>query len=156
MNKKTIVLIVSLFVELAPKTTYAATRSADPLGNPVTAWIQIIVSLVLILVLAVFSIRFLARRANVSAKGSIRVLAARQVAPNRSVQVISVQNRKFLIGIGNEVTLLADVSEDYPDPDEGDPLQAEPDFSVVLAQKLQSVRNRYKVGNGRRRSDEDS
>lgn len=133
----------SVVVWFSPKLVLAAAKAKDPLGNPALAWIQIIVSLGLILALAIFSIRFLARRSNVVTKGSIRVLAARQVAPNRSVQVIAVEQKKYLIGIGNEVTLLADITADYPEPSDPKSLGNDSEFSTLLAQTLSSVRERY-------------
>lgn len=139
-----------VLAEAAPSTSTAT----QPLGNPVTAVVNVIVVLILILALAVFSIRFLARRSRVASKGSIRVLAARQIAPNRSVQVIALEDKRFLIGVGTDVTLLADVTDDYPElePNAGFSA-AQGDFSAVLSQTLQSVRNRYKGNDSRKESE---
>ena len=82
------------------------------------------------------------------------MLAARQIAPNRSVQVIALEDKRFLIGVGTDVTLLADVTDDYPElePNAGFSA-AQGDFSAVLSQTLQSVRNRYKGNDSRKESE---
>lgn len=148
-RKTTVVAMTFLLVQALPKTVFAATSPKDPLGNPVMSWIQLFVSLVLILALAIFSIRFLAKRSNVALKGSIQVLAARQIAPNRSVQVIAVENKKYLIGVGNEITLLADVTDDYPNHEGPVKSEGEVNFPAVLEQALQTVRNRYRGAGGK-------
>jgi len=109
--------------------------------------IGVIVKLVLVLGIvigiSVFSIRFLARRTQVSSKGTIEIIAARQVAPNRSVQVIDVLGKRYLIGVGDQVSLLADLTDMLADSDK----YSEPDskFQSILANALNSVRTKYKT-----------
>ncbi|MCL6548371.1 MAG: flagellar biosynthetic protein FliO [Alicyclobacillus sp.] len=81
------------------------------LGSPVSAVVHLVLSLALVVVLAVLAIRFLAKRSRTHGGGGIDVVAWRQVGPNRTVQVIDVGGRRLLIGVGEDVTLLADVSD---------------------------------------------
>jgi flagellar protein FliO/FliZ len=87
------------------------TIGSNALGNPVGAIVGLIFALLLILALIVLTIRFLASKGQVDVRGGIRILAARQIAPNRSVQIISVGHRQFLIGVGEQVSVLAEVSD---------------------------------------------
>jgi len=120
----------------------AAQNQTSPFGNPVWTVLKLLLSLVLIVVLVVLLVRFLARRTQVEQRGGIRVLAARQVAPNKSVQVIDVEGRKYLLGVGDDVTLLADITADYPEAD--GVVEAEPGFGALLASSLQSLRARHR------------
>lgn len=119
------------------KTTKAPTL---PTVNPLGTFIQILLWLGLIIILVVFLIRFLSRKFQVQQKGSIQVLAARQLAPNRSVQVLEIQGKRYLVGVGEQVTLLADVTDDFVPVDESFDRQP---FAPLFAQALESVRNRY-------------
>ncbi|MCL6515626.1 flagellar biosynthetic protein FliO [Alicyclobacillus sp.] len=118
--------------------------NSSVLGNPVWTALQLLVSLAVVLGLAVVSIRYLSRRTRSSKTGQIQVLAARQVAPNRSVQVIEVHGRRYLIGVGDQVSLLADVTESFPaDPGDarvGD--EAQSVFARVLAERMRRLTDR--------------
>lgn len=99
--------------------------------------------IVVLLAAAAFWVRRLTNRRIVGvAKGRIDVVAARQVAPHRSVQVIRVGGKNYLIGVGENIELLSEL----PDG----PLEAEPqknasgsleflqllkDYSTKLAQR---------------------
>ncbi|MCL6636882.1 MAG: flagellar biosynthetic protein FliO [Alicyclobacillus sp.] len=87
---------------------FAADAQA-PLGNPVAAAFKLMFSLALVVVLAVVTMKWLGRRMQAPEGGMVRVLGARQLAPNRSVQVIEVYGRHYLIGVGDQVTLLAEL-----------------------------------------------
>lgn len=139
-------VIAIMEIGLGPSALAASSTTAvPPFANPVPAIIQLVLALVLVIGGILFVIRWLARRAGVQARGAIEVLAARQVAPNRSVQVIAVRDKRFLIGVGDQVSLLADVTEDFPDGASLDPtvLQNAQPFAQVLADKLAAVRKRY-------------
>jgi len=153
MSRNGRVILGAIAAWFLPVSVEAASSTTQPLGNPVTAVVNVFVVLILILALAVFSIRFLARRSRVASKGSIRVLAARQIAPNRSVQVIALEDKRFLIGVGTDVTLLADVTDDYPELEPNAGFSGEGEFATLLTQALQSVRDRYK-GNASRKESE--
>ncbi len=115
-NGQVVEMAVAAFIQMffsGRSFAWAAAHGpgGSPLGNPVGAVVGLLVALGLILVLIVLTIRFLSSRSQVDARGGIRVLAARQIAPNRSVQVISVGHREFLIGVGEQISLLAEVSD---------------------------------------------
>lgn len=125
----------------------ASSRSTPPFSNPQSSVLGLILSLGVVLVLIVLSIRFLASRTHVQQRGSIHVVAARQLAPNRSVQVIEVGGRQLLIGVGEQITLLADLSEDEPQEglhgvDDAAELSTEA-FADILATTLQDVRRHH-------------
>lgn len=115
-------------------------------SNPLPGLIEMILGLGIVLVLAYLSIRFLGRKSTVRQRGSIELLAARQISPNKSVQVIGVEGRRYLIGVGDQVTLLADLTADGEDIGQTD---AEADqggasFGLSLAQALASARARFR------------
>lgn len=120
-------------------------QAAPPFGNPVLASLNILLVLAVVIVLVVFSIRFLARLSQVQQKGAIQVLAARQVAPNRSVQVIDVQGRQYLIGVGDQITLLAEMTGEYDTITADSGLRTDAKFGQALADALRSVRDRYRT-----------
>jgi flagellar protein FliO/FliZ len=119
------------------------TVSPQQFPSPWSSLINLVLALVVVLALVIFLIRFLSKRANVQSKGSISVLAARQLAPNRSVQVIDVQGKRFLIGVGEEVTLLAEVTENFSTED--DETLGDTRFAAALSDALASVRKRYRA-----------
>ncbi|MBF8377230.1 flagellar biosynthetic protein FliO [Alicyclobacillus mali] len=100
-------------VLMMPRTAWAAKAEPIAASGGVWAYIQLVVALVLVLLLIAVLFRVLGRRAGVAARGQIEVVAARQVAPNKSVQVVQVGERLFLIGVGEDVRLLADVTDAY-------------------------------------------
>ncbi|MDQ0190546.1 flagellar biosynthetic protein FliO [Alicyclobacillus cycloheptanicus] len=135
-------------------TVYAATpsnaTSVAPLGNPVPAIIQLVLALILVIGGILFMIRWLARRAGVQTRGAIDVVAARQLAPNRSVQVIDVNGKRYLVGVGDQISLLADVTELFPE-DDGEAMAGpvgSSAFAQVLADKVAAVRKRYQHKDG--------
>lgn len=123
----------------------APTESTPSFGNPVVTILKLVLSLGLIAFLAVGLIRWLSKRSQVAQKGAVQVVAARQLAPNKSIQVVDVQGRVFVLGVGDDVTLLADLSNGLavetgrtaPDSD------TQP-FGAMLAESLQSLRDRHK------------
>ncbi|GMA59018.1 hypothetical protein GCM10025858_35210 [Alicyclobacillus sacchari] len=74
---------------------------------------KLIIAFIVVLLLLVLLFRFLGRRVGVVQRGSIQVIAARQLAPNRSVQVVEVGKKLYLLGVGENVQLLADVTDSY-------------------------------------------
>jgi flagellar protein FliO/FliZ len=112
-------------------------------GNPVWTLLQILIWLTVIIIMAVLLIRFLAHRTQVPQKGSIEVIAARQLAPNRSVQVIQIEHKKFLVGVADQITLLADVSDLFvTDAESNHSVPSQP-FAPVLAEALKTIKSRY-------------
>ena len=101
-------------------------------GNPVWVALKLFVSLALLIVLVVFTIRFLAKRAGLGAvQGEVRVLAARQLAPGRSVQVIETYGTRLLVGVGDQVTVLATLEAEE---------ETNASFADLLAQRLGTLR----------------
>lgn len=124
-------------------TTTPSSAVAPQFSSPWSALINMILALVVVVALVIVLIRFLAKRANVQSKGGIQVLAARQLAPNRSVQVIDVQGKRFLIGVGDQVNLLAEVTEHFPSVNDDAPTDNK--FADALSDALRTVRKRYRV-----------
>ncbi|WP_067931387.1 flagellar biosynthetic protein FliO [Alicyclobacillus kakegawensis] len=132
---------------------WAKTPAVDSAaGNAWLMGLRLLLALGVILALVLLTLRWLGSKGGVPAKGAIEVLAARQIAPGRFVQVIQVENRRYLIGVGEQVSLLADVTEDYPAPGGawGTAVSASADSPVaVLAAALQAVRNKRLLESGR-------
>lgn len=130
----------------------AKTKTANPNtiisgGSPGASLFNLFLSLAVIIVLVVVTIRFLARKTQVKQSGSIDILAARQLAPNRFVEVIEVQGKRYLVGVGDQVTLLADVTESFDTAVNLSPNAAS--FGQSLSDAIQSIRDKY------RRNDEE-
>lgn len=114
--------------------------------NPAAGVTEMILGLCVVLLLAYLSIRFLGRKSQIRQQGSINIVAARQVAPNKSVQVIEIQGKHYLIGVGDQVTLLADVSEDFLNSLNPSAMSGKPSstlFTDALSRALESARQRY-------------
>ncbi|RUT29723.1 flagellar protein [Paenibacillus zeisoli] len=84
-------------------------------SNFYSSLITVIVVLAVIIVLIVLLIRFLGRRNRFFSKTrSIRTVGAVGLGPNKSLQVIEIGNTVYLIGVGEDISLLDKIS----DPDE--------------------------------------
>lgn len=91
----------------------AASASTPAMPTGTGAYIKLIVAFVVILLIMVILFRLLGKRMGIQQRGTIQVIAARQLAPNRSVQVVELGERRYLIGVGENVQLLADVTDSY-------------------------------------------
>lgn len=86
----------------------------EPLGtgNTLLNLFNVILVLVVIIVLIVLLIRFLGRRNQTFMSGrSIRTLGALGLGPNKSMQVIEIGNSLYLIGVGENITLLDKITD---------------------------------------------
>ncbi|WP_339320203.1 flagellar biosynthetic protein FliO [Paenibacillus sp. FSL R10-2734] len=91
--------------------------NTEPLGsnNTLLNLLNVIIVLAVIIVLIVLLIRFLGRRNQTFMSGrSIRTLGAVGLGPNKSMQVIELGSSLYLIGIGENISILDKVT----DPDE--------------------------------------
>lgn len=91
--------------------------NSDPLGsnNTLLNLLNVILVLAVIIVLIVLLIRFLGRRNQTFMSGrSIRTLGAVGLGPNKSIQVIELGSSLYLVGIGENISILDKVT----DPDE--------------------------------------
>lgn len=91
--------------------------SSVPLGssNTLLNLLNVIIVLAVIIVLIVLLIRFLGRRNRTFMSGrSIRTLGAVGLGPNKSMQVIELGSSLYLIGIGENISILDKIT----DPDE--------------------------------------
>lgn len=91
--------------------------NSEPLGsnNTLLNLLNVIIVLAVIIVLIVLLIRFLGRRNQTFMSGrSIRTLGAVGLGPNKSMQVIELGSSLYLIGIGENISILDKVT----DPDE--------------------------------------
>lgn len=91
---------------------------------------KMVVVLVFILVLIYFTLKFINKRNKLFHKASVlENLGGISVGQNKSVQLIRIGSKVYLIGVGDNVELLEeiqdkDVKEDLLRKDEGEPLQA--------------------------------
>lgn len=89
----------------------------EPLGsnNTLLNLLNVIIVLAVIVVLIVLLIRFLGRRNQSLMSGrSIRTLGAMGLGPNKSVQIIELGSSLYMIGVGENISILDKVT----DPDE--------------------------------------
>ncbi|GMA61554.1 hypothetical protein GCM10025859_19940 [Alicyclobacillus fastidiosus] len=131
-------------VRAATNSTTTASTSFATGTTAAHAIINLVIALVVVVLLIVLLVRFLAKRANVQQRGAIQVIAARQLAPNRSVQVVEVGDKRYLIGVGEDVRLLAEVTDSYesfsPDADKAS-------FGQALGNALAELRrNQHRDG----------
>ncbi|SIS90437.1 MULTISPECIES: FliO/MopB family protein [Alicyclobacillus] len=133
----------------APQTAWAA-KAAPLTSGGGWAYVQLVVALMVILLLIAVLFRVLGRRAGVAARGHIEVVAARQLAPNKSVQVVRVGDKLYLLGVGEDVRLLAEVTDAYPlerEPlDEDTFAEVGGGFGGALREALDRVRERRQGG----------
>lgn len=130
----------------APSTGTFASGSANASaalrgigGNPVWTALKLLVLLAVVIVLIILTIRFLAKRTGLgTTQGDVRVLAARQLAPGKSVQVIETYGKRLVIGIGDGVTVLATLDGQVEEPSDS--------FADVLTERLESLRSRRAEG----------
>ncbi len=115
-------------------------------GSPWPYLLNLFFALAVVVVLAIILIRFLARRANIQQKGAILVLAARQLAPNRSVQVVEVGSKRYLLGVADEISLIADVTDTFTDEVNFSSNQSDgaAQFRQMLQDKLSNLRETYR------------
>ena len=97
-----------------PMPAVAATQAGDQLDAYFKVFWALCLVLALILILfAMFRKRF--SLINPRAEKAIRVLEIQPLAPRKSVCLIEVRGREFLVGVANEsITLLADLQEPSP------------------------------------------
>ncbi|GMA49026.1 hypothetical protein GCM10025857_03830 [Alicyclobacillus contaminans] len=125
----------------------AAPASSPSFPNPWVSLLELVLSLGIIILLVIVLIRFLARKSQVAERGAIQVLAARQLAPNKSIQVVSVEGRAFVLGVGNDVRLLAELTpmstrEPHESGLAGQPADSSDEFGAALADALRTLRQR--------------
>ncbi|MBP2001107.1 flagellar protein FliO/FliZ [Paenibacillus shirakamiensis] len=74
--------------------------------------VNVIIVLIVIVVLIVFLIRFLGRRNRLFTRTqSIRTLGAVGLGPNKSLQVIEVGSSVYVIGVGENISLVDKIAE---------------------------------------------
>jgi flagellar protein FliO/FliZ len=81
-------------------------------GSPLLNLLNVILVLAAIIILIVLLIRFLGRR-NQSWTGvrSMRTLGAMGLGPNKSMQVVEIGNSLYLIGVGENISLLDKITD---------------------------------------------
>ncbi|MCL6453472.1 MAG: flagellar biosynthetic protein FliO [Alicyclobacillus sp.] len=129
------------FVWMRSGDAFAATSPtvSDIAGNPVWTALKLLGSLAVLICFIVLFIRFLAKRAHIGGRaGDLKVVAARQIGPGKTVQVIEWHTQRFLIGVGEQVTLLADLPTAAED--KAASVAPEVDFADLLAQRLRQLR----------------
>lgn len=138
--------VIGLALASAPLSFGKAEASnAAPFSapNPLPNILLMMLGLGIVLFLAYFLIRFLGTKTQVRNQGAIHVVAVRQVGPNRSIQVIDVSGHRFLIGVGEQITLLANLTDDLMDEVESTEDEPTVSFGAMLAETLKRARSRY-------------
>lgn len=86
-----------------------------PQYKDVNIWgnlISVIFALALIIALIILLIKFLGKRSRILTQGSsIRTLGAVGLGPNKSLQVVEIGDSIYLVGVGENVTLLDKISD---------------------------------------------
>lgn len=89
--------------------------SSETFGDSSTALLsllKVIFVLALIVILIVMLIRFLGRRNQTMMSGrSIRTLGAMGMGPNKSVQIIEVGGTLYMIGVGENISMLDKITD---------------------------------------------
>lgn len=87
----------------------------QPIGSDINIWgnlLTVIVVLAIIIVLIVLLIRFLGNRNRyLSQNRSIRTLGAVGLGPNKSLQVIEIGGNVYLVGVGEDISLVDKISD---------------------------------------------
>lgn len=106
--------VLSLGILSFPLSAAAAPAAGDELDAYFRVFWALCLVLALILILfALFRKRF--SLINPRSDKAIRVLEIQPLAPRKSVCLIEVRGREFLVGVANEsITLLADLQEPSP------------------------------------------
>ncbi|MNJ40081.1 flagellar biosynthetic protein FliO [Paenibacillus bouchesdurhonensis] len=85
------------------------------IGSEISIWgnlLTVIVVLAIIIVLIVLLIRFLGKRNRyLSQSRSIRTLGAVGLGPNKSLQVIEIGGNVYLVGVGEDISLVDKISD---------------------------------------------
>lgn len=128
---------------VAALTWYVASPTAlaaDATSAPQISWfgsmLELAFGLLVVGLLMLILFRFVAKRTNIQQRGTIQVIAARQLAPNKSVQVVEIGEKRYLLGVGEDVRLLAEVTESYLINGS----ETEHAFSNFLSQALSEIR----------------
>ncbi|AIQ18986.1 MULTISPECIES: flagellar biosynthetic protein FliO [Paenibacillus] len=88
--------------------------NSEPLGNsnPLLNLLNVIFVLAAIVILIVLLIRFLGRRNQTLMSGrSIRTLGALGLGPNKSVQIIEIGGSLYMIGVGENISMLDKITD---------------------------------------------
>ncbi|GIP56537.1 flagellar biosynthetic protein FliO [Paenibacillus sp. FSL W8-0186] len=87
----------------------------QPIGSDINIWgnlLTVIFVLAIIIVLIVLLIRFLGKRNRyLSQSRSIRILGAVGLGPNKSLQVIEIGGNVYLVGVGEDISLVDKISD---------------------------------------------
>jgi len=81
-------------------------------GNILLNLLKVIFVLAILIVLIIMLIRFLGRRNHsLSSFHSMRTIGAMGIGPNKSLQVIEIGNSIYLIGVGENISLLDKITD---------------------------------------------
>lgn len=75
--------------------------------------LSLVAVFVVVVVMAYFTAKFIGSRFNARmATGGGRILETLPLAPNRSVCIVEIAGRVFLLGVGENISLLAEITDD--------------------------------------------
>lgn len=74
--------------------------------------IKMVVALFLVLALIYFLLKFLNKRNNLTQQKSLQNMGGISVGPSKSVQIIKVGSRLYLIGVGDNVEMLGEITDE--------------------------------------------
>ena len=94
-------------------------EEVEPKPTAVSWWstlaylLSLVVVFAVVVVAAYFTAKFIGSRFNARmATGGGRILENLPLAPNRSVCIVEIAGRVFLLGVGENVSLLAEITDD--------------------------------------------
>ena len=94
-------------------------EEVEPQPSAVSWWstlaylLSLVAVFAVVVVMAYFTAKFIGSRFNARmATGGGRVLENLPLAPNRSVCIVEIAGRVFLLGVGENISLLAEITED--------------------------------------------
>ncbi len=121
--------------------------------NVAGSLIWVIVALLIVIGLIVVSIRFLAGRSRIwGANRSLRTLGGVALGQNKSMQVVDIGGRIYVVGVGEDVTLL-DKIEDPVQVEAVLRLLEQPSEQNWESSSLGSMLNRFRGGRKAQQSD---
>ncbi|WP_435921237.1 flagellar biosynthetic protein FliO [Paenibacillus sp. DYY-L-2] len=95
--------------------TLSQTDVPDFGSGDVSIWgnlVTVIVVLAIIIFLIIFLIRFLGKKNRFfSQNNAIRTMGAVGLGPNKSLQVVEIGNSIYLVGVGEDITLIDKISD---------------------------------------------
>jgi len=113
-------VMLALNFETAEAVGYLSGYEEVETKPPAVSWwstlayfLSLVAVFAVVAVMAYFTAKFIGSRFNARmATGGGRILENLPLAPNRSVCIVEIAGRVFLLGVGENISLLAEITED--------------------------------------------